>query len=232
MTRVGVSLDFFGTLVEIDRDVPTIAQALTALGYPCSTRLERIWNSSGFDGQVTHHPSTESYAAWRLAAMRNLAMLCGAPRDAAEEVATRLIELDQTWTVRIAPGALDLIAALEELRVPMMILTNWDYPLAPYLRMAGLREDFPAISSSEIGVRKPHHLAFSAAREVLGVAPEAHIHVGDDWSADVVGAMRAGAWAVWLTTEQEALPPRIVATQQASAATSVRKLVAALGHGA
>ena len=40
---------------------------------------------------------------------------------------------------------------------------------------------------------KPHPAIFAAAQTALGdPPPDAILHVGDDWAADVVGAARAG----------------------------------------
>ena len=50
--------------------------------------------------------------------------------------------------------------------------------------------------SQRVGVIKPHPGIFAEARRQLGdPEPEAILHVGDDWAADVVGASAAG-WRV------------------------------------
>ena len=52
------------------------------------------------------------------------------------------------------------------------------------------------VVSQRVGVIKPHPEIFAAARQALGdPPPDAILHVGDDWAADVVGAARAG-WRV------------------------------------
>ncbi|MEP4991368.1 MAG: HAD-IA family hydrolase, partial [Paracoccaceae bacterium] len=48
------------------------------------------------------------------------------------------------------------------------------------------------ISSARIGVAKPSRAAFRAAADHLGLAPGHLLHVGDDPTADVRGARRAG----------------------------------------
>lgn len=228
--RVGISLDFYDSLVELDEDVPTIAQALSAKGYPCSPRIEGIWSSAGFDGQVTHDPANGDYSTWRRAALGQLAKLCGAPDAEIADLVEGLLALDQCWTVRARADAA-LIADLREHRLPHCILTNWDYPLMPYLTMAGLPADMRAITSAQLGVRKPHAEIFAAARRDLGVTPECHIHVGDDWQADVVGAIRSGAWAIWITDEIEPsdLPSRIVACQPGTLRETVLALARHIG---
>jgi FMN phosphatase YigB (HAD superfamily) len=211
LRQIGISIDFYDTLVEIDRDVPTIGQLLTSRGFPCSADVELIWNSQGFDGQVTCARGHADYARWRIEALRSLALLCGVSSADSESVAADLLAVDQRWTVKARPGAAALLASLADRALPYCILTNWDYPLAPYLSMAGLPVNLPAVTSAMLGVRKPHVDAFAAARKLMGVQKEHHIHVGDSWTADVAGAVRSGAWAIWVNEKppQEPLPRRI-----------------------
>lgn len=228
---IGVSFDLFDTLFELDKDVPTIGAALTERGYPCAPSVEAIWNSPGFDGRRTHDPKRETYEAWRHRCITHLAALCGAPAGTAPNLATELIALDQTWTVRRTGQASALLAAAHVGDTTTCLLSNWDYPLRPYLAMASLPLDLPAIVSAEIGYRKPHPEAFAHARAILQVAPERHIHVGDDWRADVLGAIQSGAWALWLTdTEPQSLPSRIVAVRPEDAASRLSALIAMIGQ--
>lgn len=224
---LGISIDFFGTLAELDRDVPTIGQELTSRGYPCTPEVERIWNSTGFDGARTHDPAEKSYGEWRRRSIACLAELCGAPSEVSELLADELIALDQKWTVKQRDGAAALIEMIRRLKVRACILTNWDYSLEPYLRMIGLPSDFPTLTSAETGFRKPALEAFEAARGMLDVIASRHIHIGDDWNADVAGAIRAGGWAMWISDSPRlnVLPNRIVATSIENAATEALSLV-------
>lgn len=210
----GISLDFFDTLVEIDRDVPTIGAALTSLGFPCSPEVEGIWNSNGFDGQNTHDPDHGRYEDWRRDSIVALVALCGVPDARVEAITDELLTLDRQWTVRARDGAAELLEAIRRADARACILTNWDYPLEPYFEMAGL-DSIVAITSAELGFRKPMVRAFEKARALMGVVPADHIHIGDSWAADVVGAVRSGARALWVTDcpPAEPLPRTIVAAQ-------------------
>jgi FMN phosphatase YigB (HAD superfamily) len=79
------------------------------------------------------------------------------------------------------------------------ILSNW--PLAAtvdrYVEAAGWAPFLTAVVISQrVGVIKPHPAIFEAARAALGEPPpDAILHVGDDWAADVVGGSMAG-WRV------------------------------------
>lgn len=87
---------------------------------------------------------------------------------------------------------------------PLAILSNW--PLAatidryasaqgwtPYLRAI--------VVSQRVGTIKPHAAMFAAARDAVGSPPpDAILHVGDDWAADIVGAATAGWQTAWVRT--------------------------------
>ncbi|HEX5015609.1 MAG TPA: HAD family hydrolase [Candidatus Limnocylindrales bacterium] len=96
------------------------------------------------------------------------------------------------------PAATPLLEALAQDH-SIAIVSNW--PLAAtidrYVDAAGWAAFFKAIVISQrVGVIKPHPAIFEKARHQLGdPPPDAILHVGDDWAADVVGASHAG-WRV------------------------------------
>jgi HAD superfamily hydrolase (TIGR01509 family) len=100
-----------------------------------------------------------------------------------------------------APGVRPLLAALAG-SYRLAILSNW--PLAAtidrYVEAAGWLPYLDAIVVSQrVGAIKPHPTIFAAARRQLGdPEPEAILHVGDDWAADVVGAIQAGWRAAYV----------------------------------
>lgn len=94
-------------------------------------------------------------------------------------------------------------------RFRLAVLSNW--PLAAtidrYVEAAGWRASLHAIVVSQrVGVIKPHPAIFEAAAEALAVAPEAILHVGDDWAADIIGAKQAGWRAAYLRAPKGASP--------------------------
>jgi putative hydrolase of the HAD superfamily len=54
------------------------------------------------------------------------------------------------------------------------------------------------VTSAEAGARKPHPAIFTTVCDALGLPPDQVAFVGDSWSADVVGALRAGMAPVWI----------------------------------
>ncbi|MBU3648368.1 MAG: HAD-IA family hydrolase, partial [Limnohabitans sp.] len=57
-----------------------------------------------------------------------------------------------------------------------------------------------------LGVAKPDVRIFHAAAEHVRVPAEAVLHVGDDASADVLGALDAGMQTAWVNTQGHAWP--------------------------
>ena len=91
-------------------------------------------------------------------------------------------------------------ALLEELSaasVPMVVTSNSEGRVAELLEQVGLARHFRAILDSGVtGFAKPDRRMFERAAEALGVDLDAMVHVGDSESADVVGAVAVGAWAI------------------------------------
>lgn len=89
------------------------------------------------------------------------------------------------------------------------ILSNW--PLATTIdRFAAAAGWTPALAgifvSQRIGTIKPHPAIFEHARSALDVDAASLLHVGDDWAADIVGALGAGWRAAYLIDHQADTP--------------------------
>lgn len=79
------------------------------------------------------------------------------------------------------------LGVLTNLRRDMDLLCD-RLGLAPYL-------DF-CVSSAETGAEKPHAPIFLAALEQMAAAPAEAVHVGDQYSSDVLGARAVGMHSV------------------------------------
>lgn len=114
--------------------------------------------------------------------------------------------------VRVMPPDPSVERTLAELsrHASLAILSNW--PLAAtidrYAEAAGWAPHLRAIVVSQrVGTIKPHPAIFSEARRLLGdPGPRAILHVGDDWAADVVGAVRAGWRAAYVRSRPDDSP--------------------------
>jgi HAD superfamily hydrolase (TIGR01509 family) len=104
--------------------------------------------------------------------------------------------LSQAETVRPLPGAVELLAALTEHKVPWAIATSGYRATAHHaLAMLGLPDDAPMITRDMVSHAKPDPDLFLAAAALLRVEPRHAFVVGDSvW--DLLAARRAGALGI------------------------------------
>jgi 5'-nucleotidase len=122
------------------------------------------------------------------------------------------VEVYSKAFVRVMPPdpAIERILAQLAEQASLAILSNW--PLAAtidrYADAAGWATHLRAIVVSQrVGTIKPDPAIFAEARRLLGdPQPQAILHVGDDWAADVVGAVRAGWRAAYVRSRPHDSP--------------------------
>lgn len=101
-----------------------------------------------------------------------------------------------------APGAVAALAAL----APTVTLSNsiaWHAHHHRAVERACAPHLTALHTSYELQAVKPDAAAFHAVAAAHGVDPEDVVHVGDSWQADVLGALDAGARAVWITAGRD-----------------------------
>lgn len=226
-----VSYDFGNTLVRVDRAGSRAVAAATAaalgragiVDHPAS--FLAVWAEER-DRQLREDVplGREVDLAQRVA--RTLARLRGtAPPppdgrwdDPAAVLASEPAEVDAAieaysgaFIATMPPfaGAEDHLVRMHERGFRLGLLSNW--PLATtidrYVEAQGWRHLFDVIVVSQrVGAIKPRPEIFLAAARLLASAPERILHVGDDWAADVVGAIRAGWHAAYLRGHQDDTP--------------------------
>ena len=88
-------------------------------------------------------------------------------------------------------------------RYPLVSLSNGNADLD----RVGLASHFKAaVNAAQCGFGKPDVRIFRIAADVAGVRPEEVLHVGDDASTDVLGALGAGMQTVWVNRTEEMWP--------------------------
>jgi HAD superfamily hydrolase (TIGR01509 family) len=87
------------------------------------------------------------------------------------------------------------------LRYPLVGLSNGN---ADVFKTDAAAHFKAALSAREVGVAKPDVRIFHAAALQAAVEPEEVLHVGDDMTADVFGALQAGMQAVWVNRDGHA----------------------------
>lgn len=103
----------------------------------------------------------------------------------------------EAW--RVFEDVLPTLGALRARGLRLGVISNWDERLRGLLEALGLAPHFELIVvSCEVGALKPERAIFEAALRGLALPPEAVLHVGDDFEADVEGARAAGLRALHL----------------------------------
>ena len=96
------------------------------------------------------------------------------------------------------------------------VLSNWESWLEPLLVQMGIALHFDALTvSGVVGLEKPDAGIFDHALAAAALdRSTAHlaIHVGDSWSADVVGARSVGIAPVWVDREGRGSAERVAST--------------------
>lgn len=105
----------------------------------------------------------------------------------------------------------DALPSLEWLsaRFPLVAVTNGNADLQ---QTGGAHFFKGTLHAATVGVAKPDAAIFHAAAQMVDVAPRSMLHVGDDYAADVLGAIGAGMQAAWLVRDPsttQAVTPRI-----------------------
>ena len=121
------------------------------------------------------------------------------------------IELECTYgdfaTYSAYPEVVEVVTALAADHVKIAIVSDFHVDLRPHLASLGLLDLISGFAlSCEIGVAKPHPMMFQAALEMVGVAPERCLMVGDNPTPDT-GASALGIATLILPLQRAPRPP-------------------------
>ena len=181
-----VTLDAYGTLVELDDHVGRLRRALAEAGID----RDEATVEQAFLREVEHYSrhkcearDATSLAALRRECARVFVQGAGADLDFTEAFMRAIV-------FRPIPGVLEAVAELRARGLAVAVVSNWDCSLGERLREAGIDVE-AAISCAEAGAAKPEPAIFAAALERLGVTAARTLHVGDT-AEDEDGARAAG----------------------------------------
>jgi HAD superfamily hydrolase (TIGR01509 family) len=184
-----VTVDAYGTLVELVDPVPALQAGLEALG------VERDSDAvaSAFAKETAHYRkrSFEGRDEESLFRLRRecVAIILG-ELGAQLEPEAFVDGFVTAMRLELLPAAAAALHTLRRHGLAVAVVSNWDIGLRDQLRALGLR-DVPVVTSAEVGVPKPDPAVFRRALELLGVRPERALHIGDSES-DEAGARAAG----------------------------------------
>ena len=120
----------------------------------------------------------------------------------------------------------DAIPGLEFLssRFPLVAVSNGNADI----QRIGLGRFFHAsISAQQFGVGKPDPRIFHAAAGSVGVNPTDVLHVGDDCTLDVLGALNCGMQTVWVNRSDHAWPHELTPHETITSLTELCDLFVA-----
>ncbi len=108
----------------------------------------------------------------------------------------------------LVPGAIELLDYLTGKGYPLYILSNGFAEVQHRkLESGGIAHYFKRlILSDEIGVTKPDRRIFDYALQQIGAEPSEVLIVGDNYDADILGAMNAGWTALYFNRDNLAIP--------------------------
>lgn len=201
-----VIFDFYNTLVVDDLLPIPLWQFINNLGYQCNSYLAAAFEPDAFDGMSTPSFSTTPGHSWWLRSnMEKLLLLSRVPDYHLERTTDLVLAHIQAFTAKRNEGTLEVIAVLKDHGFRVGLCSNWEYDIHTYLADCGIEENLfdGVITSANIGVRKPNAEIFLAACQAVGARPDEALFVGDNWTADIAGALRAGLSAVWIQYNSE-----------------------------
>lgn len=141
------------------------------------------------------------YGAWAEALRRYLIVNGASPEQAARIVNDYVQQ--RLESIELRPGARELMKRLRDLkRFKLGLITNGPSRLQwAKIDELQLREAFAAIIvSGDLGIHKPDLEIFRAMERALDARPREIVYVGDSLYDDMMGAKRAGWWAIWFNT--------------------------------
>jgi putative hydrolase of the HAD superfamily len=186
-----ITVDAMGTLVELERPVERLAEALRARGQERSA--EQV--AGAFRREVAFYlehkldaRDAESLATLRRECARVFLAAAETDLDPADFSA----DFVRAMVFTPVEGAVAAVERLRSAGLALACVSDWDIGLEEQLAKIGVDRLFASIvTSAEAGAPKPEPALFEAALGRLGVPPGRALHVGDG-DGDRVGATVAG----------------------------------------
>jgi putative hydrolase of the HAD superfamily len=196
-----VVCDFYGTLAETPDWGPSWEQLIVEIGYELPPDIRDRWWNDGIDGTEhdEHSQSRDHYVAWQQSRVRAMLDDCGVTPDDQDVLIARVRDIGAHRRMRSYDDVAPVLAELRTRGLTLAICSNWDWDLLEAVDAAGLNGAFDVYASSAwIGARKPHPRVYEHMLDVLAVAPEEALFVGDTWSCDVEGPRAVGMRTVYV----------------------------------
>lgn len=204
-----VTLDIGNTLVSMDFD--WIAAEFRSRGIQCDAELVRRAEAAarpdfrpepGLDDERVAQRVFEGYLRGIL--LRLEAMGVRYSRSMSELIRDLTLAMNEAggtrrlWS-RVLAGVPEALAAMRNLGLQLIVVSNSDGTAEQILNDLRLREHLHAVvDSSLVGFEKPDPRIFRHALKLAGSPPNRTLHVGDLYEADIVGARSVGIFPILL----------------------------------
>jgi len=144
--------------------------------------------------EILQHDGRSDHSFWYLFYSHLLEKL-GVHDDALRDALVDATRISANWR-DIRPGTRETLLRLGR-RYPLAVISNADGKIGDVLTRCGIADCFAAITDSGlVGYEKPHPAIFEAALRDMDATAEQSLYVGDMYSVDYLGAIRAGMRAV------------------------------------
>ena len=102
----------------------------------------------------------------------------------------------------VYPDVLPALDALKDAGFRLCVISNFVWGAPELIHDLELSRHFEhMVISARVGFQKPNPGIFQHALDVMQIAPERALHVGDSYRADIVGARRLGINAVLIARD-------------------------------
>jgi len=102
----------------------------------------------------------------------------------------------------VYPDVLPALDALKDAGIRLCVISNFVWGAPELIHDLELSSHFEhMVISARVGFQKPNPGIFQHALDVMHIAPERALHVGDSYRADIVGARRLGINAVLMARD-------------------------------
>lgn len=161
-----------------------------------------------------HLEAAESPLELRTAAFTSLAEESGYDPTAGREVAEQWGNAHAEAEVELYPGSKQVLEACSDVCEVGLITNGPSEAQRPKMQSTGLTNAFDVEVYAADDLRfKPDPAPFEQALQAIDAPPEATVHVGDSFEADIEGAQGVGMQSVWITnttdTSEQPGVPRI-----------------------
>jgi FMN phosphatase YigB (HAD superfamily) len=184
-----VTIDAYGTLVQLADPVPALTGGLRALGVECdAAAVQRAFAKEVAYYREHSHEGRDDATLYEL--RRDCVAVILDDLGSGLDPGSFVEGFVEAMRFELLPRAGEAVERLRRLGLELAVVSNWDVGLREHLQGLGL-DGVTVVTSAEAGAPKPDPAVFLLALDQLGVRPERALHVGDS-DADEDGAWAAG----------------------------------------